>query len=167
MVGMESAMSDSPASGGKPATMWESIKAWFAHAFAVEKYDESTLAPEERGVLDKIARQVNQRGLVTPFIVFLQSNRHMNWMGSQAMVFAQPIADLMNSIDLIRLFVDKLLRLFGLQLTLDDYNILMKAFEKRYSIEYLIQRMEAYASGEYNDPPAPASDNTPGPSTSP
>jgi hypothetical protein len=139
-----------PQDDGRPAP--RGFRAWLRHAFAVEPYDESSLSEEERAVLRRLAQQIERRGLTSAAILWVQSNRHMNWMGSQFLVMFQPLFDLTHPL------LNSILRHFGLNIPPADYPTLCTAFEKRYSIEYLIQRLEACAAGEYNAQPAPASD---------
>jgi hypothetical protein len=133
--------------------------AWFRHAFAIEKYDESALAPEERELLTRLARQIEGRKMTTAAILFLQSNRHMNWIGSQVMVGAAPIYDVVHT------FVTPLLRTLGLYVHPDEMPILIAAFEKRYSIEFFVQQLEAAQAGELE--PAPPVDITAPPAEDP
>jgi hypothetical protein len=133
-----------------PARGW---RARWAHAFAIEKYDETSLTQEERMVLDNLALQIEKRRLTSAAVLWVQSNRHMNWLGSQFLVMFQPIFDMTHPV------LNGLLRNFGLNIAPKDYRHLCTAFEKRYSIEYFIQRLEACAAGEYNKDSAPAGDN--------
>jgi hypothetical protein len=134
------------------------VKAWFAHAFAVEEYSAASLSEDERRTLDGLAEAIHKRGMTAAAILWIDSQRGMNWLGSQALVFAHPIYDLSRP---IVNFILRLLRLGkpGFQLSLDDaeYKALAGALEKRYSIEYLIQRMEALEAGS-GAGPAPAAD---------
>jgi len=129
------------------------LKGWLRHAFAVEPFDESCLLPEEKAVLERLARQIHSRRLTSPAILWLQSNRHMNWLGSQFLIMLAPFFDMTHP------FANAMLRNFGLNLPPADYPVLCQALEKRYSVEYLVQRLEARAAGEYNDQPAIASDS--------
>lgn len=122
-----------------------SVRAWFKYAFAVDKYDESSLSTGEKEILERLAAQIHGRGLSSPAILWLQSNRHMNWFGSQFMVAFQPIFDMAHPL------LNSFLRVLGLNVPLEDYPKLQSAFEKRYSVEYLVQRLEALAAGEYNN----------------
>jgi hypothetical protein len=115
---------------------------WLRHAFAVEKYDESSLDPADKDVLQRLADRVHSRGLTAAAILWMQSNRHLNFMGSQAMVAAQPIFELTHPV------LNGVLRHIGLNVPPEDYPLLYAAFEKRYSVEYLIQRMEALLAEE-------------------
>jgi hypothetical protein len=116
------------------------FRAWLAHAFAVDAYDESSLSPAEKQVLDYIARRIDERGMGTAAIVWMQSNRHLNWMSSQFMVFFQPFFEMVHPL------LNGLTRNFGLSLKPEEYKQLAAAFEKRYSVEYFIQRLEHYAA---------------------
>lgn len=65
------------------------------HAFAVpadEDFNE-----EELKLLDKIAEAVIKRKMAMPAIMFLESVRPLNFLGSQALVFLQPIVGLVIS----------------------------------------------------------------------
>jgi hypothetical protein len=131
---------------------WQGFRAWLAQAFAIEAYAESSLSPQERAVLERMALQIHKRKLTSAAILWIESNRHMNWMGSQVLVMFQPIFDLAHPL------LNAMLRNFGLNIPPADYPTLCAAFEKRYSIEYFVQRLEACAAGEYNDDPAKVSD---------
>lgn len=136
----------------QPAGPQRGLRAWLAHAFAIEPYDENSLSLEERSLLERLALQIHKRGLTSAAVLWIQSNRHMNWMGSQVLVMFQPIFDMTHPL------VNALLRNFGLNIPPAEYPALCSAFEKRYSIEYLVQRLEACAAGEYNEDSAQASD---------
>lgn len=126
-------------------------RAWLAHAFAVEKYDESSLSDEEKEILTRLALQIDKRGVNSAAIIWFQSNRHMSWIGSQVLVAAAPVYDLAHQ------FVEPMLRALGLYVKPADMPLLAEAFTKRYSVEYLLQRIEAAQAGELNTEPA---DNT-------
>lgn len=66
------------------------------HAFAVEP-ESPGFAPEDLSLLEKVARAVVKRQLATPAIMFLESVRPLNFLGSQAMLFFQPIVQMMIS----------------------------------------------------------------------
>jgi hypothetical protein len=120
-------------------------RAWWAHAFAVEKYDESSLSGEEKAMLTRVALEIQRRGMTTPAILWVQANRHMNWIGSQMLVGLKPIMELADP------FLQFLSR-FGLYFSPEEMPILISAFEKRYSVEYLLQRLEAAQAGELVEP---------------
>jgi hypothetical protein len=131
---MDNLWVDTPKPGG-----W---RTWLAHAFAVDRYDESSLAPEEKALLTRMALEIHARGMATPAILYLNSNRHMGWLGSQVLVVTEPIYDIAHP------FLSPLLKRFGLSLTPDEMTVLISAFEKRYTPEYFVQRIEAAQAGE-------------------
>ncbi len=120
------------------------FRAWLKHAFAVEKYEESSLSDADKRILRKIAGQIHERRLTAAAILWIQSNRHMGWLASQALVMFGPIFDMTHT------FFNAFSRNLGLYVAPADYPLLHAALEKRYSIEYFIQQLEAYAAGDYN-----------------
>jgi hypothetical protein len=86
--------------------------------------EENILTPEESAVLDKIAFKIVDRGWSVPSILFLESVKPMNYIGSQVMVFFEPIIQ----------------TLFSFK----DYTTLRELLEKRASIEILLQKIEGY-----------------------
>ena len=89
---------------------------------------KDTLEDEERAVLDKLAHQVTKRGFTVPAILALESFKPLNYIGSQALVFFEPIIQ----------------TLFNFK----DYNNFRCALEKRESIEILIRLIEKYDAVE-------------------
>lgn len=133
--------SDSPAAkAAPPADKPRGLRAWLKHAFAVEPYDESSLAEAEKQAITRLAARIEERGLATAAILWVQSNRHFNWMGSQAMVFFQPIFDMTHPV------LNGVLRTFGLAIPPAEFPALASAFEKRYSVEYFLQQLESCAA---------------------
>ncbi|MCP4684346.1 MAG: hypothetical protein GY867_02760 [bacterium] len=87
--------------------------------------DGKGLLPEEQeAVLDKLARKVVDKGMSVPAILFLESVKPLNFIGSQTMVFFEPMVQ----------------TVFNFK----DYDNLRSALEKRESIEILILRIEEY-----------------------
>ncbi len=85
--------------------------------------EQSPLPEEEQAVLDKVAKKVVEKSMTVPAIVFLESVKPLNFVGSQAMVFFEPIVQ----------------SLFNLK----DYETFRTALEKRQTLEILIQKIEA------------------------
>ncbi len=83
----------------------------------------SRLAEDEDLVLAKLAGKVVDRGFTVPAILFLESVKPLNYIGSQALVFFEPIVQ----------------SLFNFK----EYDTFRTALEKRESIEVLIQKIEA------------------------
>lgn len=90
--------------------------------------EKDTLEDEERAVLDKLARQVTRRGFTVPAILALESFKPLNYIGSQALIFFEPIIQ----------------TLFNFK----DYDNFRCALEKRESIEILIRLIEKYDAVE-------------------
>ena len=80
------------------------------------------LPSEEDAVLEKVAKKVVEKRMAVPAIMFLESVKPLNYIGSQAMVFFEPIIQ----------------TIFNFK----DYNTLRCAFEKRESVEILILKIE-------------------------
>ena len=86
--------------------------------------DRMALPEEEEAVLDKLAKKVVQRHMAMPAILFLESVKPLNYIGSQALVFFEPMVQ----------------SVFNFR----DYDTLRSALEKRHSIEVLLLRIEKY-----------------------
>ena len=86
--------------------------------------EQPPLPEEEMAVLEKVARKVVDKGMTVPAILFLESVKPLNYIGSQALVFFEPIVQ----------------TLFNIR----DYDTFRSALEKRESIEILIQKVEAF-----------------------
>ena len=91
----------------------------FKHAFATEgvKIEDCDIA-----LIRKIADYVVRRNMSVPAIMFLESVRPLNYVGSQVMVFFKPI--------LSRFF------------TRDEYDKLAIILERREVIDLLIKEIE-------------------------
>lgn len=87
------------------------------------KTTEPILPQEEDAVLEKVAAKVVARGMAVPAILFLESVKPLNYIGSQAMVFFEPIVQ----------------TVFNFK----EYDTFRSALEKRESIEILLQKIEA------------------------
>lgn len=91
------------------------------HAFAVESPEDEVTA-EDRVILEKVAREAVRRRLATPALMLLESVRPLNFLGSQAMVFFQPIA--------------------GFVVSQREYERFAEILEKRKSISALMDLIE-------------------------
>ncbi|TWT58526.1 hypothetical protein KOR42_19060 [Thalassoglobus neptunius] len=67
------------------------FRSWLRHAFAMPS---ESAKPTERQleIVERLAREVARRELTTPAIAFLEMSRPLNYLGSQALHFFQPIA---------------------------------------------------------------------------
>jgi hypothetical protein len=86
--------------------------------------EKSPLPEEEHAVLEKLAKKTVEKRMSIPAIIFLESIKPLNFIGSQFMVFFEPIVQ----------------TVFNFK----DYNTLRSALEKRETIEILITKIEAY-----------------------
>lgn len=98
------------------------------HAFAIEKEDYEQLTQEEKDILDKLARGIVTRGLTTPSIMFLESVKPLNFLGSQVMLFFRPIV--------------------GAIFPTTSYDRMETILEKRQSVEWLIVKIEEFEAGK-------------------
>jgi hypothetical protein len=97
---------------------------FFRGATELPDPEKQALPAEEEAVLDKVARKIVDRRMAVPAIVFLESVKPLNFIGSQAMVFFEPIVQ----------------ALFNFK----DYDTFRCALEKRESIEILLLKIEEY-----------------------
>jgi hypothetical protein len=64
---------------------------WLKHAFAIEPQEPAEPTETQKAVVDRLCRQVVERGLATPALVFLESVRPLNYVSSQTLHFFAPI----------------------------------------------------------------------------
>lgn len=84
-----------------------------------ERYSE-----HERELLDKVAQKVVHWKMAIPAIMTLESVKPLNYIGSQAMVFFEPMVQTL--------------------LNLKDYDTFRQMLEKRETIEELLLRIEHF-----------------------
>lgn len=94
--------------------------------------DEDELAVEERELLRKIAQKVVDMRMTVPAILFLESVKPLNYIGSQVMVFFEPFVG--------ALFRFRTMNMSGLQL--NEYDLFRRMMEKRDNVERLLQKIE-------------------------
>lgn len=99
---------------------WSRFKEGFKRAFAIGYKEELTEA--EQAVLEKIAARIRRRGLELPAVLFLESTRPLNVLGSQVLFGLKPFAELVTD---------------G-----PDYDAFAQALEKRVSVDILIRLLE-------------------------
>ena len=100
-------------------------------AFSLERYEEP-LTDQERRLLEKIAAAIVRRRLETPAVFVLESAKPLNYLGSQAMAFFEPVVR-------------------GL-FAATDYGRVRRILERRQSVECLLQEIENRAAGENPSP---------------
>ena len=86
--------------------------------------EEKRLPEEEDAVLDKLAHKVVDKGWTVVAILFLESVKPLNYIGSQTMVFFEPMVQ----------------TIFNFR----DYDTLRTALEKRETLEILLTKIEKY-----------------------
>ena len=86
--------------------------------------EEKRLPEEEEAVLDKLAHKVVDKGWTVVAILFLESVKPLNYIGSQTMVFFEPMVQ----------------TIFNFR----DYDTLRTALEKRETLEILLTKIEKY-----------------------
>lgn len=87
---------------------------------------EASLTDRQRELMDKLATRVVRMRMATPAILFLESVRPLNYVGSQVMVFFAPV---------VRGF-----------LGLPEWDELRQVLERRESIGYFLDLIEAKES---------------------
>lgn len=96
---------------------------WLKHAFAVDPPGPVTPTEDQKRVVERLASEVVRRGLTAPALLFLESSRPLNYIGSQLLVFCAPFAEI--------IFKPA------------DYRALTTFLEHRGSVEYTCRRIEA------------------------
>ncbi len=89
--------------------------------------DDSNKQPipeDEDRVMEKTAKWVVRRRMSVPAILFLESIKPLNYIGSQALVFFEPIVQTIFSIG--------------------DYDTFRSAMERRENVENLLRKIEKY-----------------------
>jgi ASC-1-like (ASCH) protein len=86
--------------------------------------EKQELSEHEGELLDKVARKVVHWKMSVPAIIALESVKPLNYIGSQAMVFFEPIVQ----------------AVFNFK----EYDTFRMMMERRDTIEHLLQRMEHY-----------------------
>ncbi|MDP6125890.1 MAG: hypothetical protein QGH20_09075, partial [Candidatus Latescibacteria bacterium] len=69
---------------------------WLSHAFAVDT-PEQQLTQEDVALLDRVAAMIVKRGLISPAVMFLETAKPLNFIGSQVLVFLNPIVTIVFS----------------------------------------------------------------------
>jgi len=82
------------------------------------------LTPEQDEVLEKVAKKVVEKRMTVPALMFIESVKPLNFIGSQVMVFFEPIVQ----------------ALFDFK----SYNIFREIIEERDNVEILMQKIEKH-----------------------
>ena len=92
--------------------------------------EENELTPDERDLLSRLAGKIVERGWTVPAILFLESVKPLNYIGSQAMVGFEPFAE-------------------AVFRNIKDYNLFRRMMEKRDNVERLLQKIEELDAGQF------------------
>ena len=89
------------------------LRAWWAHAFAVESPEEFVSA--DRQLVERLARFVVRRRMTAPVLMVLETGRPLNFIGSQCLAFLAPFLTLIFS----RTEYDRFVRLLDKRKSVD------------------------------------------------
>ncbi len=132
---MSTNVTSDPPKKGKKGGRW----AWLKNAFSMDDFNEP-MTDEEVELLDRVAALISRRGMSVPAILFLETVHPLNYVGSQAMAFFEPLVK--------TVFKGA------------DYAAFRKILERRVGIETLIQCIEGQESqdGAEAAPPTDSDD---------
>ncbi|NIP42612.1 MAG: hypothetical protein GWO41_10245 [candidate division Zixibacteria bacterium] len=86
--------------------------------------EKGKLTPEQDEVLEKVARKVVEKRMTVPALMFIESVKPLNFIGSQVMVFFEPIVQ----------------TLFDFK----SYTVFREVIEDRDNVELLMQKIEKH-----------------------
>ncbi len=86
--------------------------------------EKGKLTPEQDEVLEKVARKVVEKRMTVPALMFIESVKPLNFIGSQVMVFFEPIVQ----------------TLFDFK----SYTVFREVIEDRENVEILMQKIEKH-----------------------
>ncbi len=123
-------MSANEASGGTAATAapptgegrGRGLRAWLRHAFSMDPFN-TPLTEDEEALLARMADFIVARRMTVPAVLLIESTRPLNYVGSQAMAFFEPV---------VKTVFDG-----------TDYTKLRHILERRPSIERFLELIEA------------------------
>ncbi|MBD3169824.1 MAG: hypothetical protein GF307_10105 [candidate division Zixibacteria bacterium] len=119
---------------------------WFRDFFNIGKTHvdpKERLTEEELAAIDEMSQAIVNKHLTVAAIMFLESVKPMNWIGSQGMIVAEPLAHpILNAMGGVIGFepIKKLGK---------NYHVLQRAFEKRETIEIMLQKIEELDAVQY------------------
>jgi len=96
---------------------------WLKHAFAVEPPGPVEPTSAQRDIAEKLCAEVVRRRLSTPALLFLETTRPLNFLGAQVLHFFSPFLSVLGDAR--------------------EYKQFASFLEKRGSLDYLCQRIEA------------------------
>ena len=100
-----------------------SFRQWFdSQRVAQPQKGPAPLTEEEDAIMTRLAKKVVEWKMTVPAIMFLETVKPLNYIGSQAMVFFEPFVQ----------------TIFNFR----DYDTLRQMMERRETVERLMQRIE-------------------------
>jgi hypothetical protein len=103
---------------------------WFKGATELPEDKKAPIPDEENAILEKVAIKVIHWRMAVPAILFLESVKPLNYIGSQVMVFFEPMVQ----------------TIFNFK----DYDNFRMAMERRENVENLLQKIEKYDALMYD-----------------
>jgi len=97
--------------------------------------DDTKPTPEEQELIDRVAKLVVRKGLTVPAILFFETSKPLNWIGSQGMIILEPFVWAINP------FLYAFFRLKH-----EDYLKFQRLIEKRHNVENLLLAIEKFDS---------------------
>lgn len=95
--------------------------------------EDTKPTPEEQELMDRVAKLIVRKGLTVPAIMFFETVKPLNWIGSQGMIVLEPFAWAVNPV-LYALF----------RLKHEDYLKFQRLMEKRHNVENLLLTIEKF-----------------------
>ena len=96
---------------------------WFEHAFGVDPSGPAQPNEVQRAIIEGLSREVVRRRLSAPALLILEMSRPLNYVSAQVLQFFHPF---------LTVLVDA-----------DGYEQFTRFLERRGSIDYLVDRIEA------------------------
>jgi len=96
---------------------------WLKHAFAIEPPGVAEPTEIQRAVVERICTEIVRRRMVTPALMMLEMSRPLNYVSAQFLHFLQPFV--------------------SFSANKAEYQSFAEFLERRGSLEYICQRLEA------------------------
>lgn len=107
------------------------FREWWRNAFAVEPPGPAQPTEAQQPIVDRLCREVVNRGMSVPALLLLESSRPLNFVSAQVIHFFTPLLSAITNPEGARLFAEYL--------------------EQRGSIPYLCDRIEQFTDEQNRD----------------
>ncbi|MBU0637230.1 MAG: hypothetical protein KKB50_00040 [Planctomycetes bacterium] len=101
------------------------MRDWLKNAFAVEPPEPASPSLAEQQLVDRLSAAIVRRHLTTPALLLGECSRPFHFVGSQLLICAAPLAEVV--------------------FCRDSYRVFARFLERRGSIAYICRRIEALA----------------------